>query len=58
MKLIFRGGNTCACLSYNDSTKTYTKWNGVGSNAVQLATLKALRDLELMLIKNGYTEEA
>ncbi len=57
MKLTFKGGKTFACLSYDDTKKTYTKWNGIGSNAISLDTQKSLRELELELIKNGYIEE-
>ena len=57
MKLTFRGGKTSSCLSFDTEEKTYSKWQGVGSNLIYLDTLKSLRDLELELIKNGYKEE-
>ena len=57
MKLRFKGGKTSAMLQYDDEKKTYTKWNGIGSNAIRLETQKELKELELELIKNGYREE-
>lgn len=57
MRLTFKGGKTFACLTFDTTKKTYTKWNGIGGNSIILDTQKELRDLELELIKNGYTEE-
>lgn len=56
MKLTFKGGKTSSCLSLDTDKKTYIKFNGVGSNSIALETQKALNDLELTLIKNGYVE--
>ncbi len=57
MKLVFKGGKTSACLGFDTETKTYKKWNGIGSFSISLATQRELRDLELELIRNGYKEE-
>lgn len=57
MKLTFKGGKTNSCLSLDTDKKTYVKFNGMGSNSIALETQKALNDLELTLIKNGYVEE-
>ena len=57
MKLRFKGGKTSSCLAFDTEAKTYIKWNGTGSDLLNLDTCIALRDLELELIKNGYTRE-
>jgi len=57
MKLRFKGGKTSSCLAFDTETKKYIKWNGTGSDLLNLDTCIALRDLELELIKNGYSEE-
>lgn len=57
MKLRFKGGKTSSCLAFDTETKKYIKWNGTGSDLLILDTCIALRDLELELIKNGYSEE-
>lgn len=57
MKLLFKGGKTSGCLAFDTKTKKYIVFNGMGSNAIILETMKALRELELELIKNGYEKE-
>ena len=57
MRLTFKGGSTSLLLSFDTEKKTYTKWNGIGSNAIRLSVQKELRELELRLIKNGFREE-
>lgn len=57
MKLTFKGGKTSNVLEFNTETKTYLKFNGIGGGAIRLETQKELRELELDLIRNGYTEE-
>ena len=57
MKLRFKGGRTSNCLVFDTETKTYIKHYVVGAGYLLLDTNLALRDLELELIKNGYTEE-
>ena len=57
MKLRFKGGKTSSCLAFDTETKKYIKWHGTGSDLLVLDTCIALRDLELELIKNGYSEE-
>ncbi len=56
MKLTFKGGSTSACLSFDTDKKTYSKWNGIGSNSLRLFTASELKHLELELIKSGYRE--
>ena len=55
MTLTFKGGKTSACLSIDLSKKTYSIFNGLGNNEVCLATQKDLRELEINLIKGGFT---
>ena len=57
MKLRFKGGKTSNCLAFDTESKTYIKWRGTGSDLLNLDTSIALRDLEIKLIQNGYTEE-
>lgn len=57
MKLLFKGGKTSSCLAFDTETKKYIVFNGMGSNAIVLETMKALHELELELIKNGYEKE-
>ena len=57
MKLRFKGGRTSSCLAFDTESKTYITFNGTGSSMLHLDTAMALRDLELELIKNGYTRE-
>ena len=57
MKLRFKGGRTSSCLVFDTETKKYITFNGTGSGMLRLDTAIALRDLEVELIKNGYTRE-
>ena len=58
MKLTFKGGKTSSCLSFDTTTKKYIKFNGLGASGFVLSTQIELRELELELVKNGYSEES
>ena len=58
MIINFKGGKTNTCLSLNLEKKTYTIFNGVGSNLLTLMTQNDLRKLEVLLIQGGFKNES
>lgn len=54
MKLTFKSATSHSCLTLDTTTKTYTLWNGFGSNAIMVKSNKELNALELELVKGGY----
>lgn len=55
MKLTFRGGKTANYLIMDTLSKTYQTSDKVCDFAIDIVTQKGLRDLEIELIRNGYT---
>lgn len=56
MVLVFTGGRTMHKLIIDTNLKTYEWSDGIYRNDIMVYTLKELRDLEILLIKEGYME--